>query len=45
MMLSVVLTPLAVEVIDLLYGADVHVNPLTVAKWRSESSCSLSASG
>ena len=30
--LSVVLTPLAVEVIDLLYGADVHVNPLTVAK-------------
>jgi hypothetical protein len=31
-LLSVVLTPLAVEVIDVLYGADVHVNPLTVTE-------------
>jgi BASS family bile acid:Na+ symporter len=31
-MLSVVLTPLAVEVIQLVYGGDVHVSPLAVAQ-------------
>ena len=31
-LLSVVLTPLAVEVINVLFGSDVHVNPLTVAQ-------------
>jgi len=30
--LSVVLTPLAVELIQLIFGGDVHVDPLTVAK-------------
>ena len=30
--LSVVLTPLVVEVINVLFGADVHVNPLAVAQ-------------
>src|SRR5215471_14640406 len=30
--LSVVLTPLAVEVIQVIFGGDVHVDPLTVAK-------------
>jgi len=30
--LSVVLTPLAVEVIELTFGGDVHVSPLTIAK-------------
>ncbi len=30
--LSVLLTPLAVEVINLMFGADVHVNPLAVAQ-------------
>ena len=29
--LSVVLTPLAVEVLNLLYGESFHLNPLTVA--------------
>ena len=29
-LLSVVLTPLAVEGINVLYGSDVHINPLTV---------------
>lgn len=31
-LLSVILTPLAVEVINLLFGSNVHVNPLTVAQ-------------
>jgi BASS family bile acid:Na+ symporter len=31
-LLSVILTPLAVEVINVLFGADVHVNPLAVAQ-------------
>lgn len=31
-LLSVALTPLAVEVINVLFGSDVHVNPLTVAQ-------------
>src|SRR5262245_17284975 len=30
--LSVVLTPLAVELIQVIFGRDVHVDPLTVAK-------------
>jgi len=30
--LSVVLTPLTVELIQLIFGGDVHVDPLTVAK-------------
>jgi len=30
--LSVVLTPLAVELIQVIFGGDVHVDPLTVAK-------------
>ena len=30
-LLSVVLTPLAIEVINVLYGADLHLSPLTVA--------------
>ena len=30
--LSVVLTPLAVELIQMIFGGDVHVDPLTVAK-------------
>jgi bile acid:Na+ symporter, BASS family len=30
--LSVVLTPLAVEVINVLFGADMHVNPIAVAQ-------------
>ena len=30
-LLSVVLTPLAVEVINVLYGEDLHLSPLTVA--------------
>jgi BASS family bile acid:Na+ symporter len=30
--LSVILTPLAVEVIQAIYGGDVHVHPLAVAK-------------
>src|SRR5262245_32083607 len=30
--LSVVLTPLAVEVIELIFGGDVHVQPLAVAQ-------------
>ena len=30
--LSVVLTPLAVEVINVLFGVDVHVNPIAVAQ-------------
>lgn len=31
-LLSVILTPLAVEVINLLFGSNAHVNPLTVAQ-------------
>lgn len=31
-LLSVVLTPLAVEVINLTFGGEIHVNPLTVAE-------------
>jgi NO-binding membrane sensor protein with MHYT domain len=31
-LLAVVQAPLAVEVIDVLYGADVHVNRLTVTE-------------
>ena len=31
-LLSVILTPLAVELINVLFGADVHVNPLAVAQ-------------
>ncbi len=30
-LLSVVLTPLAIEVINVLYGEDLHLSPLTVA--------------
>ena len=30
--LSVILTPLAVEAIQLIFGGDIHVNPLAVAK-------------
>jgi BASS family bile acid:Na+ symporter len=30
--LSVILTPLAVEVINVLFGADIHVNPVAVAQ-------------
>jgi bile acid:Na+ symporter, BASS family len=31
-LLSVILTPLATQVMNVLYRADVHVNPLTVTK-------------
>ena len=44
-LLSVVLTPLAIEVINVLYGEDLHLSPLTVASVAVGACCFRSALG